>query len=162
MGIAHCINAGAMRVNNIDAGEAHPCAVEPTYAPRTTTRDGFTEEGDLMITAMISGKITAAPEKRVGSSGRAYVLTRVQVARDGDTPQLYVGVFGFDTQVQAVLMALGHGAEVAISGSLKLGVWTDRHGQARCDGQQRNTQQHDRAQRSLSEAKAQWAGDNKG
>lgn len=82
-----------------------------------------------MITALITGKLSAAPQLRTSTAGRAYALARVAVPQDGEAT-LFVSVFAFAQETCAVLMALGAGAEVSISGTIKVGTWTDRNGQA--------------------------------
>lgn len=86
-----------------------------------------------MIQALISGKLWACPEAKVGQqSGKGYVMAKVRTldSSDGSDGQ-FVTLFAYSAQVQTVLMALGKGAAVAVTGPLKLGTWTDQQGQAR-------------------------------
>ncbi|GAB3765061.1 hypothetical protein GCM10028796_21440 [Ramlibacter monticola] len=80
----------------------------------------------MTISALICGRLARKPEQRSGPSGRAYVLARLLV-HDGDA-QHFVSVFAFSEGVQRVLLALGEGASIAVSGALKAGIWTPERG----------------------------------
>ena len=82
----------------------------------------------MTITALITGKLTADPERRTGPSGKTYVLAKLH-AQQQDGEAVYVTLFAFGTTTQEVLLALGKGAALSASGSLKLGVWTGQDGQ---------------------------------
>ncbi|MBB3175896.1 single-stranded DNA-binding protein [Variovorax sp. Sphag1AA] len=73
----------------------------------------------MSIAALVTGKLIGAPERRTGPSGRAYVMTRLRV----DDEHGLVTVFAFGSAGD-VLMTLGAGATVSVSGRLKVGTWT--------------------------------------
>ena len=80
-----------------------------------------------MIDALISGKLQGQAEQRTGSSGKPYTLAKVRAA-GSDGESIFVNVIAFSSTAGAALMGLGDGDSLALSGSLKVKVWTDRQG----------------------------------
>jgi len=69
-----------------------------------------------MIDALIQGRMYGTPKQGQGKNG-PYTTAKVKVSTaGGDT--LLVSVICFDPQAQAVLMALGEGDSLALSGAM--------------------------------------------
>ena len=83
-----------------------------------------------MIDALISGKLQGQAEQRAGSSGKPYTLAKVRAA-GSDGESIFVNVIAFSFTAGAALMALRDGDSLALCGSLKVKVWTDRQGVAK-------------------------------
>jgi single-stranded DNA-binding protein len=83
-----------------------------------------------MIDALISGKLQGLAEQRTGNSGKPFTLAKVRAA-GSDGESLFVNVIAFSATAGAALMALADGDSLALSGSLKVKVWTDRQGIAK-------------------------------
>ena len=81
----------------------------------------------MTIIALATGKLTADPERRTGSSGKPYVMAKLLV-HDGEAGT-FITLFAFSTTVQDILLALGKGAALSVSGSMKLGIWTPQDGE---------------------------------
>lgn len=85
----------------------------------------------MSIEALILAKLHGTAEQRTGTqSGRRFVTCKVRAAvADGEA--LFVSVVAFSEAACAALLALEAGDSVALAGTLKVGVWTDREGNAR-------------------------------
>ena len=81
-----------------------------------------------MITALITGKLIAAPEQRTGASGKPYVRATI-AAHDGEADSL-VSVIAFGSAAEQ-LGALAKGDTIAIQGRAKVSTWTGRDGTAK-------------------------------
>lgn len=79
----------------------------------------------MSITALVTGKLIAAPEQRTGSSGKPYVRATL-AAHDGEADSL-VSVIAFGSAAEQ-LGALAKGDTVAINGRAKVSTWTGRDG----------------------------------
>ncbi|MDP9124024.1 MAG: single-stranded DNA-binding protein [Pseudomonadota bacterium] len=79
----------------------------------------------MSITALVTGKLIAAPEQRTGASGKPYVRATL-AAHDGDADSL-VSVMAFGSAAEQ-LAALAKGDTVAINGRAKVSTWTGRDG----------------------------------
>lgn len=79
----------------------------------------------MSITALITGKLIADPERRTGPSGKAYTRATV-IAHDGDGDAL-VSLMAFGT-VSEQLAALAKGDTVAVTGRAKVNTWAGRDG----------------------------------
>jgi single-stranded DNA-binding protein len=84
------------------------------------------EDPRVTVAALLVGRLAANPERRVGASGRSFVRFRLQV-HDGDSGHFVLGT-AFSETVQSVLLALGEGAAISVSGALKVGTWTPPDG----------------------------------
>jgi len=82
-----------------------------------------------MIDALISGKVMGTPAQRTSKNGNAFTVAKVRVPTGEDS--VFCNVISFTESAQAALLALGDGDVVALAGSLKVGTWIDREGQAR-------------------------------
>lgn len=82
-----------------------------------------------MIDALIAGKLYGEPAVRMSRQDRPFATAKVRVATREDS--LFVGVVAFKADLVAALLALDDGDSVALSGQLKIGVYTDRQGEAR-------------------------------
>ena len=82
-----------------------------------------------MIDALIAGKLHGAPSQRTAKTGKPFTTCKVRVPTGEDG--VFCHVIAFDQEAQAGLMALGSGEAVALAGSLKVSVWTDKEGTAR-------------------------------
>lgn len=83
-----------------------------------------------MIDALISGKIYGTPSEHTSKAGKPYARAKVRVAT-GAEESIFVSCIAFDADPVNALLALGEGDSVAMSGTLKPGVWTDRQGIAK-------------------------------
>jgi single-stranded DNA-binding protein len=83
-----------------------------------------------MIDALIAGKLQGAAEQRIGNSGKPFTVAKVRAA-GSDGESIFVNVIAFSATAAAALMALNDGDSLALSGSLKVKVWTDRQGVAK-------------------------------
>jgi single-stranded DNA-binding protein len=82
----------------------------------------------MSISALITGKLIADPERRNGSSGKPFALARLAAAtEDGDA---LVSVIAFGSVCEQ-LAELGKGDAVALTGRAKVTMWTDRGGNAK-------------------------------
>lgn len=84
----------------------------------------------MSIEAVILGKLHQRAEQRTGKSGRPFVTAKVRAAA-GDAEALFVNVIAFSESACTALLALDAGDSLALAGTLKPGVWTDRDGNAR-------------------------------
>lgn len=85
----------------------------------------------MTIEALITGKLFGTAQRRTsGNTGRPFVTARVR-APAGDADAVFVNVLAFSETAGAALLALADGDSVALAGTLKPGVWTDRAGAAR-------------------------------
>ena len=83
-----------------------------------------------MIEALISGKMFKAATQKTSAGGKPFTTAKMRAAM-GDAEPVFVNVVAFNDTAQEALLALGDGDAVAIAGTLKVGVWTDRAGVAR-------------------------------
>lgn len=83
-----------------------------------------------MIDGLIGGKLYGKPAKRVGQSGKAFVVAKVRTPT-GEGESLFVNVIAFSESVGATLLTLEDGDSISLSGSLTPKVWTDKNGDAR-------------------------------
>jgi single-stranded DNA-binding protein len=79
----------------------------------------------MSITALVTGKLIADPDRRIGSNGNPFVLVRL-AAHDGDADVL-VSVMGFGTAA-GQLGALAKGDTVSVNGRAKVSTWTSKDG----------------------------------
>lgn len=84
----------------------------------------------MSIEALILGKLHQRAEQRTAKTGKPFVVTKVRAAA-GEGDALFVSVIAFSDTAGAALLALDAGDAVALAGTLKPGVWTDREGNAR-------------------------------
>lgn len=82
----------------------------------------------MSITALVTGKLIAEPERRTAQSGKTYVLAKI-AAHDGDGDSL-VSVMAFGSAADQ-LAALGKGDAVAINGRAKVNTWSGRDGETK-------------------------------
>jgi single-stranded DNA-binding protein len=83
-----------------------------------------------MIDALIAGKIHGQPTQRTTKAGKPFALCKVRVAT-GAEDSIFVSVIAFDSDPVNAIMALNQGDSVALSGTIKPGVWTDNQGNAK-------------------------------
>lgn len=79
----------------------------------------------MSITALITGKLIADPERRTGASGKHFTVARL-TAHDGDAESV-IGLVAFGS-LAAQLEAMNKGDAVAITGRARLSTWTTRDG----------------------------------
>ena len=80
-----------------------------------------------MIDALIAGKIHGQPAQRTSKTGKPFAICKVRVATSPED-SIFVSVIAFDSDPVNAIMALNQGDSVALSGSIKPGVWTDNQG----------------------------------
>ena len=83
-----------------------------------------------MIDALIGGKISGAPAKRTGPSGKPFVVAKVRTPT-GQGETIFINVIAFDEAVGDALVALSDGDSVALSGAMTPKVWTPANGAPR-------------------------------
>lgn len=82
----------------------------------------------MSVTALVTGRLVANPERRTGQSGKPFTLAKVAAAtEDGDC---LVSVIGFGS-VAEQLGELVKGDTLALTGRAKVSTWTGREGEAR-------------------------------
>ncbi len=79
----------------------------------------------MSITALVTGRLIAAPERRTGNSGKPYTLAKLSAATEGEDSLVSLIAFG---SVAEELAALGKGDTVAINGRAKVNAWTGKDG----------------------------------
>jgi single-stranded DNA-binding protein len=80
-----------------------------------------------VIDGLATGVLAGAPQEKMSASGKAYVQAKLRVpVADGES--VFVLATAFDGDVRRALLALQSGDSVALSGTLKLGVWTPPQG----------------------------------
>ena len=84
----------------------------------------------MSIEALILGKLHQRAEQRTSKTGRPFVTAKARTAA-GEGESLFVNVIAFGETACAALLALDAGDSLALAGTLKPGVWTDREGNAR-------------------------------
>lgn len=80
-----------------------------------------------MIRALITGELVAAPQERIGKTGKPFAIARVSVPM-GDDGRVFCSAICFDADAVARLLQLKAGASVALAGTLKAGVWQAKDG----------------------------------
>ncbi|MFT3818293.1 MAG: single-stranded DNA-binding protein [Rubrivivax sp.] len=79
----------------------------------------------MSITALITGRLIADPERRTGVSGKHFTTARLSAGTDDESVLCSVIAFG---SAGEQLVALGKGDTAAIVGRTKPKAWTDREG----------------------------------
>lgn len=82
----------------------------------------------MTITALVTGRLIADPERRTSIAGKAFAAARLAAGTDDDSVLCSVIAFG---HVAEQLAALAKGDSLAITGRTKPKAWTDREGQPR-------------------------------
>ena len=82
----------------------------------------------VSITALITGRLIADPERRTSSGGKPYATARVAAGTDDESVLCSVIAFG---HVGEQLAALAKGDALSLTGRTKVKAWTDREGQPR-------------------------------
>ena len=77
--------------------------------------------------ALIVGSMFRAPESKIARTGKAYTSATVKIAADGEA--IFWRVFAFSETAQAALMRLGDGDKIAVQGTIKLEVYTNKDGE---------------------------------
>lgn len=81
----------------------------------------------MSITALVTGKLHAAPERRIGGSGKPFTRAAV-IAHDGDGDS-WVSVIAFG-HIADQLAALDKGDTVSVSGRGQVKTW-EKNGETR-------------------------------
>ncbi|MFT3816037.1 MAG: single-stranded DNA-binding protein [Rubrivivax sp.] len=79
----------------------------------------------MSITALITGRLVADPERRTSASGKAFTTARIAASTDDESVLCNVIAFG---SAGEQLAALAKGDTLAITGRTKPKAWTDREG----------------------------------
>lgn len=82
----------------------------------------------MSITALITGRLVADPDRRTGGSGKPFTLAKVAAATDDGDALCSVIAFGTTGEK---LAALAKGDTVALTGKTKVNMWTGREGEPR-------------------------------
>ena len=82
----------------------------------------------MSITALVTGRLIADPERRTGTSGKPFTLAKI--AAVGDDGDALVSVIAFGS-VAEQLAEFGKGDTLAITGRAKVNTWADREGNAK-------------------------------
>ena len=80
-----------------------------------------------MIDALIGGSLIDAPQEKTSAAGRPYVQARVRVPM-ADGESAFVLASCFDGEARRALLAHASGDSVALTGPIRLGVWTPPNG----------------------------------
>ena len=83
-----------------------------------------------MIDAIVTGKMYAAPERRIAKTGSEYLSAKVRVAV-ANSDAIFINCVVFDADAAHSLAALSAGDSVALSGEITPSVWVDREGKSR-------------------------------
>jgi single-stranded DNA-binding protein len=79
----------------------------------------------MSITALVTGRLIATPERRTGNSGKPFTLAKLSAAAEGEDALVSLIAFG---SVAEELAALGKGDTVAVNGRAKVNTWTGKDG----------------------------------
>lgn len=79
----------------------------------------------MSVTALVTGKLIADPERRSGAGGKLFVLAKM-IAHDGDADSL-VSLIAFGSAAEQIA-ALTKGDALAVNGRAKVKTWPDREG----------------------------------
>lgn len=79
----------------------------------------------MSITALITGRLIADPERRTSASGKGFTTARLSAGTDDES--VLCSVIAFGTAAEQ-LAALAKGDTLAITGRAKPKAWTDREG----------------------------------
>lgn len=86
----------------------------------------------MSIDALLQGRLMNAPTQRTSKNGNPFTVFRLKVANagtgDAGADSLLVNCIAFSETAQDVLLALDAGEGIAVSGALKVGVWTANDG----------------------------------
>jgi single-stranded DNA-binding protein len=82
----------------------------------------------MTITALITGRLIADPERRTSASGKDFATARLAAGTDDDSVLCSVIAFG---HIGEQLAALAKGDSLALVGRTKPKAWVDREGQPR-------------------------------
>lgn len=80
-----------------------------------------------MIDALVSGRLTAKPMKRLDNHNKSFVTARFQAATY-QNEMIQVNLIAFDEQVCQTLLTLDEGDTLSVSGSLTPKVWKAKDG----------------------------------
>lgn len=83
-----------------------------------------------MIEALMAGTLVGKPEARTAKSGRTFVQARLRVPA-GAEEVIFARLTAFSDSSCTALLALDDGDAAAVAGTLELGAWVDRHGDAK-------------------------------
>ena len=83
-----------------------------------------------MIDALVAGKLVGAVVERTASSGKTFVTGKVHAA-GSDGEDKFLNVVAFDDNVKSMLLTLGDGDSVAVSGTMNVGTYEARDGTTR-------------------------------
>jgi single-stranded DNA-binding protein len=84
----------------------------------------------MALDVLVQGRLAKAPEQRTASNGNEYCVAQLSVAQ-GDEGSILANVIAFRASAVDALLLFAAGDSCAISGAAKLGVWTNRDGEAR-------------------------------
>ena len=82
----------------------------------------------MSLTALITGRLIADPERRTGGSGKAFTTARLAAGTEDESVLCSVIAFG---SAADALAALAKGDSLAVTGRTKPKAWIDREGQPR-------------------------------
>ena len=80
----------------------------------------------MSINALITGKLQGQPEQRTSKAGKTFVSAKLRVSNGEDS--LFAKVVAFSAEPCRILLALGAGEAIAISGTAKVSAWIDGTG----------------------------------
>lgn len=83
-----------------------------------------------MIDALICGRVFGKPQSRVTKTGHAFATAKIRTpTANGES--FFINVAAFSDTAKAALLALDDGDSAAISGELKVGIFTSKDGTAK-------------------------------
>ena len=87
-------------------------------------------EGYRMIDALITGRLHGQAERKVGNSGKPFVVAKVRTPiNEGEA--IFVSIIAFAEGLGESLLALDAGDSVSLSGALTPKVWQPANGEPR-------------------------------
>ncbi len=82
-----------------------------------------------MIRALIAGNLFGAPQVHTAANGKEYVTAKVK-ADSKDGVATWCSVIAFGEQAD-LLLTLGDGAVLSVSGKAEINAWLDKQGEPR-------------------------------
>jgi single-stranded DNA-binding protein len=83
-----------------------------------------------MIDALIQGRLFGNPQSRTSKNGNPFATAKLRTPM-ANGESAFVNVIVFSNSAMTALMALQEGDSAAFAGELKVGVYTDKNGEAR-------------------------------
>jgi single-stranded DNA-binding protein len=83
-----------------------------------------------MISGLVSGVLLGKPQERQSTKGKPFVTAKLR-ATGASGESTYIDIIAFSQSAGAVLLAMGGGDSLAVSGPLSTKVWNNKNGEAK-------------------------------